>query len=319
MHNFQDICILFVFSLFLVGYWTYMNTTPLRYPGGKSIMTPFFVDLMQANNLNGVTYAEPYAGGAGTATNLLLSNNVDRILINDASICIYSFWRFLVEQNERFIDTVLETPVNLNNWRYFHNLVRTAAQPSFDLGFATFFLSRTNRSGILTAGPIGGSTEEKQETANYKIDCRFNKEDLIRRIAAIGQHSDRIEVSNLDAIDFLRALTPGNNLVYLDPPYFEQGKSLYLNYYGIHDHQILAEYLSNARDFEWILSYDNVEAIRNIYDDFELYEFSINYTAQRAKKGSELLTHSAGLVLPENLLIRRKTGNITLRQIHNNE
>ena len=278
-------------------------------------MTPFFIDLMQANNLNGVTYAEPYAGGAGTATNLLLNNNVERILINDASICIYSFWRFLVEQNERFIDTVLETPVNLDSWRHFHNLVRTADQPSFDLGFATFFLSRTNRSGILTAGPIGGSTEEKQEAANYKIDCRFNKEDLIKRIAAIGQYRNRIEVSNLDAIDFLRALTPGNNLVYLDPPYFEQGKSLYLNYYGIQDHKILAEYLSNARNFEWILSYDNVEAIRNIYDNFELYEFTISYTAQRAKKGSELLTHSANLIIPEDLVIRRKTGNITLSKI----
>ena len=218
MDNFQDICILFVFSLFLGGYWANMNTTPLRYPGGKSIMTPFFIDLMQANNLNGVTYAEPYAGGAGTATNLLLNNNVDRILINDASICIYSFWRSLVEQNERFIEAVFETPVNLDSWRHFHNLVRTAEHPSFELGFATFFLSRTNRSGILTAGPIGGSTEDKQETATYKIDCRFNKEDLIRRIAAIGQHRDQIEVSNLDAIDFLRALTPGNNLVYLDPP-----------------------------------------------------------------------------------------------------
>ena len=132
-------------------------------------MTPFFIDLMQANNLNGVTYAEPYAGGAGTATNLLLNNNVDRILINDASICIYSFWRYLIEQNERFIDTILETPVTLDSWRHFHNLVRTADQPSFDLGFATFFLSRTNRSGILTAGPIGGSTEEKQETAPFRL------------------------------------------------------------------------------------------------------------------------------------------------------
>lgn len=293
----------------------HMNTTPLRYPGGKSIMTPFFIDLLRANEMCGVTYAEPYAGGAGTATNLLMNNYVDRILINDASICIYSFWKYIKEENERFIDTIINTPVNLERWKYFHNLIRTAQDISFELGFATFFLSRTNRSGILTAGPIGGSSEEKQEKATYKIDCRFNKEDLIKRIIKIGERRADIEVSNLDAIDFLDTLNIGNNLVYLDPPYYEQGQSLYLNYYGARDHQILADYLNEAKNFKWVLSYDNVEAIRKIYDKFDLYEFTISYTAQQVKRGSELLTHSHELILPEDLTIRRKSSNITLNRI----
>lgn len=292
-----------------------MNTTPLRYPGGKSIMTPFFIDLLRVNDMRGVTYAEPYAGGAGTATNLLLNDNVDRILINDASICIYSFWKYIKEENERFIDAIINTPVNLEQWKHFHNLIRTTQDISFELGFATFFLSRTNRSGILTAGPIGGSSEEKQEKATYKIDCRFNKEDLIKRIARIGERSADIEVSNLDAIDFLQTLNIGNNLVYLDPPYFEQGKSLYLNYYGAEDHQVLANFLSEVQNFKWVLSYDNVEAIRTIYNKFDLYEFTISYTAQQVKRGSELLTHSPELILPEELSIRRKSSDITLNRV----
>lgn len=292
-----------------------MNTTPLRYPGGKSIMTPFFIDLLRVNDMRGVTYAEPYAGGAGTATNLLLNDNVDRILINDASICIYSFWKYIKEENERFIDSIINTPVNLEQWKHFHNLIRTAQDISFELGFATFFLSRTNRSGILTAGPIGGSSEEKQEKATYKIDCRFNKEDLIKRIARIGERSADIEVSNLDAIDFLQTLNIGNNLVYLDPPYFEQGKSLYLNYYGAEDHQVLANFLSEVQNFKWVLSYDNVEAIRTIYNKFDLYEFTISYTAQQVKRGSELLTHSPELILPEELSIRRKSSDIKLNRV----
>jgi DNA adenine methylase len=292
-----------------------MNTTPLRYPGGKSIMTPFFIDLLRVNDMRGVTYAEPYAGGAGTATNLLLNDNVDRILINDASICIYSFWKYIKEENERFIDSIINTPVNLEQWKHFHNLIRTAQDISFELGFATFFLSRTNRSGILTAGPIGGSSEEKQEKATYKIDCRFNKEDLIKRIARIGERSADIEVCNLDAIDFLQTLNIGNNLVYLDPPYFEQGKSLYLNYYGAEDHQVLANFLSEVQNFKWVLSYDNVEAIRTIYNKFDLYEFTISYTAQQVKRGSELLTHSPELILPEELSIRRKSSDITLNRV----
>ena len=292
-----------------------MNTTPLRYPGGKSIMTPFFIDLLRVNDMRGVTYAEPYAGGAGTATNLLLNDNVDRILINDASICIYSFWKYIKEENERFIDSIINTPVNLEQWKHFHNLIRTAQDISFELGFATFFLSRTNRSGILTAGPIGGSSEEKQEKATYKIDCRFNKEDLIKRIARIGERSADIEVSNLDAIDFLQTLNIGNNLVYLDPPYFEQGKSLYLTYYGAEDHQVLANFLSEVQNFKWVLSYDNVEAIRTIYNKFDLYEFTISYTAQQVKRGSELLTHSPELILPEELNIRRKSSDIKLNRV----
>ena len=278
-------------------------------------MTPFFIDLLRVNDMRGVTYAEPYAGGAGTATNLLLNDNVDRILINDASICIYSFWKYIKEENERFIDSIINTPVNLEQWKHFHNLIRTAQDISFELGFATFFLSRTNRSGILTAGPIGGSSEEKQEKSTYKIDCRFNKEDLIKRIARIGERSADIEVSNLDAIDFLQTLNIGNNLVYLDPPYFEQGKSLYLNYYGAEDHQVLANFLSEVQNFKWVLSYDNVEAIRTIYNKFDLYEFTISYTAQQVKRGSELLTHSPELILPEELSIRRKSSDIKLNRV----
>ena len=192
--------------------------------------------------------------------------------------------------------------------------------PSFELGFATFFLSRTNRSGILTAGPIGGATEEKQEAAAYKIDCRFNKSDLISRISKIGQCRTSIEVSNQDAIEFLKGLPSGTcNLVYLDPPYFKQGKSLYLNYYSKKDHKILSEYLSQADNFRWVLSYDNVNEIREFYKNFDLYEFQLSYTAQCVKRGSELLTHSEDLRIPSGIIVKRKRNSIILEKINSNE
>lgn len=292
------------------------NRTPLRYPGGKSVMTPFFIDLMKVNGLNGVSYAEPYAGGAGTAINLLLDGKVEHIFINDANVCIYSFWKYAIEESERFMETIEATPVDLKHWAYYHNLIKTAKKHSFELGFATFFLSRTNRSGILTAGPIGGATEEKQEKATYKIDCRYNKSDLISRIYEISRYKQDIEIFNKDAIDFLTSLPASNlNLVYLDPPYFNQGKSLYLNYYSSNDHRYLSEYLSKATNFRWVLSYDNVAELRNFYKDFDLYEFQLSYTAQRVKQGSELLTHSTDLIMPSKLIIKRKRNNIILRKI----
>ena len=210
-------------------------------------MTPFFIDLIRVNGLQGVSYAEPYAGGAGTAINLLLDGQVRRIYINDANIAIFSFWKYAINESERFIDKIEKTCIDLQNWQYYHNFIKNTQQPSFELGFAAFFLSRTNRSGILTAGPIGGKSQEKQEKATYKIDCRFNKQDLISRIHRISMYKENIVVSNDDAIDFLKSLpADNNNLVYLDPPYFKQGKSLYLNYYSADDHRVLSDYLYNT-------------------------------------------------------------------------
>lgn len=272
-----------------------MNTTPLRYPGGKSVMSSFFEELIKVNSLKNVIYSEPYAGGAGAAINLLLNNSVDSIRINDASIGIFSFWNSLINEGERFLDKVYQTDVTLKEWQSQRIIFKKSKAPSFDLAFATFFLSRTNRSGILAAGPIGGQDEKTQQNAKYKIDCRFNKIDLIERLQKVIARRDKIFVSNFDALFFLKQIRDDNSFVYLDPPYFAQGKALYLNYYQYEDHVMLANFLRNSAKFNWVLSYDSVPKILELYSDFPLYEFVLNYTAQDSKKGAELLTHSSGI------------------------
>lgn len=285
------------------------NITPLRYPGGKTIMTPLFIDILSINNMSGCTYAEPYAGGAGAAINLLLENHVNRIMINDANIAIYSFWKFLKEDNERFVDDVLTCTVDLNTWRKMKNIFLSSKYPSYELAFATFFLSRTNRSGILNAGPIGGSSEMAQEKATYKIDCRFNKNDLANRIKEIGNRKNDIFVSNKDALKFLKDLRKSKYFIYLDPPYFEKGEYLYMSYYKVKDHRELSEYLKNTTKFSWVLSYDDNDEIKKMYSTFDLYHFPLRYTAQNVKTGWELLCHSSNLRMPNPLVIRRKGKN----------
>lgn len=293
-----------------------MNSTPLRYPGGKSIMTPFFMDLLLANPMKRVVYAEPYAGGAGTAINLLLNGIADSILINDANVAVYSFWHYLLECKDDFINKVLETHITIDEWLKQKDILKNSTMPSFELGFATFFLSRTNRSGILTAGPIGGNTSQKQYAAKYKLDCRFNKTDLCARLEQIGAMANRITVSNFDAITFLDNIGHNDDvIVYLDPPYYVNGRSLYMNYYTHNNHVELSNYLREANDFKWVLSYDNVPEIRELYEGFNLYRFDLKYTAQGIKTGSELLTHSRNIVLPMDISIRRSTGNIILERI----
>lgn len=269
-------------------------------------MTPFFIDLFKTNDMSDITYAEPYAGGAGAAINLLLGGYVSRILINDSSVSIYSFWKYVKEENQQFIDAILDCDVTLEEWKKMHAIVKDRRTPSFELAFATFFLSRTNRSGILNAGPIGGSSQGQQDKATYKIDCRFNKEDLAKRVEDIGKKKSHIVVTNKDAIKFLKDLKGKNLFVYLDPPYYEKGKSLYLDYYEHSDHRILADYLRSTSKFQWILSYDCVKEIRKMYSDFDLYTFDLSYTAQKVKIGKELLTHSQNLVMPTSMNITRK-------------
>ncbi len=291
-----------------------MNNTPLRYPGGKSVMTPFFKNILQENNLGRVIYAEAYAGGAGTAINLLLENCVEGIKINDAAIGIFSFWFYLLKESDRFLDLFDKIDINLKEWQLQRKIFKQSAYPCFELGFATFYLSRTNRSGILNAGPIGGQDPDSQDAASYKIDCRFNKPTLRNKLEKIIALKQKIEVTNLDALRFLKAL-PDNTIAYLDPPYYDQGKALYLNYYKHKDHLELSRYLEFEARFKWVLSYDNIEAIRRMYVEFPLYTFHLPYNAQDRKIGSELLTHSDDIRLPTPLVIKRNKHSIIIDKI----
>jgi DNA adenine methylase len=292
-----------------------MNNTPLRYPGGKSLISPFFVELIESNSLQDIAYAEPYAGGAGAAINLLLDGKVREIKINDACVGIYSFWYYLINECDKFLKLVLNTEVSLEQWQKQRLIFKTENIPSLELGFAVFFLSRTNRSGILWAGPIGGQNWNNQSTANYKLDCRYNKPNLLKKLEKIIEKRDKISVFNDDALTFLSKVRDKNTLVYLDPPYYKQGKALYLNYYKHDDHVELARVLQKENMFRWILSYDNVEPIRELYSSFDLYEFDLCYTAQGIKLGNELLTHSKDLTLPVASKIKRKSKNIPINPI----
>lgn len=291
-------------------------TSPLRYPGGKSILTDFFDNFSQSNFENGVIYAEPYCGGAGAATNLLLEDKVEKILLNDADPNIYSFWFSLKNYGEQFLNLFDNVNVTLDEWYrqkeinqrdFVHEEVEI-----LEKGFSTFFLNRCNRSGILKAGPIGGKSPDSQNSANYKIDARFNKPILRTKLEKIINLSERIRISNMDALDFLRGLEELNNeellklFVYLDPPYYDQGSGLYLNYYTNDNHEELSRYLSRqANNFKWVLSYDNVSSIRELYNDFQQYTFYLNYSAQHSKLGSELLIHCRNSVLPEDMVIKK--------------
>jgi DNA adenine methylase len=266
--------------------------SPLRYPGGKTFLFPFFDKVMKGNQLKNTTYVEPFAGGAGAALALLFLEKVDSIVINDYDRAIYSFWKSAIHHTEKFIDKVCLTPVTIEEWRKQKEIYNNPKSKQFDLGFATFFLNRTNISGILNGGPIGGVNQ----TGKWKIDARFNKEKLIEKIIQLSSYKNRIFVYNKDGVDLINEyLNKKNVFIYLDPPYYEKGATLYLKHYQKSDHKTLADQLNKNPDSFWLLTYDNKKEIRSLYENRRIINFSLNYNAYKSRVGKEIMVVSDAL------------------------
>ncbi|WP_025090298.1 DNA adenine methylase [Brucella intermedia] len=278
-----------------------ITASPLRYPGGKSSLLPMVSELLRINGLSQQPYAEPYAGGCGLALDLLFGGHVSEIHINDVDPSIWSFWHSVLFQTVELVDMIEKTPVTVEEWQKQKEIQAAPSKAdTLSLGFATFFLNRTNRSGIIKgAGMIGGI----QQNGNYKIDCRYNKSNLIRRILRISKYKELIFLTNMDALDFMLnkdGAIPAETFFCIDPPYFNKGSSLYTSFYGPSDHAGVADLVMKL-DHPWIVTYDNVQEVRDLYPDQKKYAFNINYSVQTKRVGNELLIASKHVTIPDSL------------------
>jgi DNA adenine methylase len=263
--------------------------SPLRYPGGKSCLSDFITQTIKLNNIQECTYVEPYAGGAGAALTMLFLEKVDNILINDLDRAIYSFWRAALNQTEALVERIMNAKLTITEWNNQREIYRSKTSSQLDLAFATFYMNRTNRSGIIEGGPIGGAGQK----GKWFIDARFNKEDLIERIRNIASYRSRIKVTNKDGIELLKEIHKHkNHFTYLDPPYYIKGSSLYLNHYQENSHVALAKFLNSHNNFYWMLTYDNVPEIKTLYQERKNFEFDLQYHVDLPKLGKELLVTS---------------------------
>ena len=264
-----------------------MNRSPLRYPGGKSKISKFVAELIRNAGQKEV-YIEPFAGGAGVALDLLLTEKVQNIVINDYDKAIYSFWRAVLNETDALVNKIENTAVTIEEWNTQKDIyINQNKKYSLELAFATFFLNRTNRSGILKAGPIGG----KKQDGNYSIDARYNKKELISRIECIAKEKKRIKLYNKDIISFIDGVISQYNdaFVYFDPPYYNKGPELYRNYFNDKDHKKLAEIIQSDVKCEWIVTYDLADEIIDLYSECEKRKFDINYSAVNGRRKSEIL------------------------------
>lgn len=266
-----------------------MYYSPLRYPGGKGKLAPFMEVMIDKMGLRGGTYIEPFAGGAGIALELLDKGVVSSIVINDWDKAIASFWQAVTKEPDRFIEKIRNTPISVDEWKKQKDIYeKNNNKCSFELGFAAFYLNRTNRSGIIKGGIIGGM----EQNGMWGISARFNKENLIKRIELIKRHRNNIHVYNKDVLSFITNYLPkyeSNAFIYFDPPYFNKGKELYKNFFCYDDHKNIEKYISEHVKCKWMITYDYTDEITKIYDGYVLRQFDLNYSAGAVRKASELM------------------------------
>lgn len=275
--------------------------SPLRYPGGKNKLTELVKQILDNNQMNNsITYIEPYAGGASVALNLLISNRVKKIIINDKDRSIYAFWYCVLNYAEELCELIMDTEITIDEWFIQKEIQNNKNDVDLlSLGFSTLFLNRTNRSGILKAGVIGGINQN----GNYKLDCRFNKEELVKKIKLISTYKKKIKLYNLDTLELINTVVIGSkskNFIFFDPPYYKKGASLYMNFYNHDDHVELSKKIMRLRKHNWIVTYDLVDEILSMYNSFEKRIYNLQYSAQRRYKGSEVIFFSKNINAPNN-------------------
>lgn len=280
-----------------------MPTTPspLRYPGGKTKLYEYVRSVIEANNLLGETYIEPFAGGAGLALKLLLNGDVKRIVINDLDPAIYSFWHAVLNHTDELCEFIMNVPVTPSEWDRQHDIyINRATHSQLELAQATLFLNRTNVSGVITGGMIGG----RKQSSQYSIDVRFNKNELIKKIKKIASYSSKIDLYNLDANNLLNPNVLGHYykaFINFDPPYVGKGGELYKNSFTENDHRILRDNIAKCRR-KWIVTYDVCDLVAELYSNFRGSTIDIYYSANGAKKAKEYIFFSNNLIIPNTSL-----------------
>lgn len=293
-----------------------MYYSPLRYPGGKGRLAPFMKIIIEKTGHFGGTYIEPFAGGAGIAIDLLLNDIVSEIVINDFDKGIYSFWRAILTETERFIEDINNASLNISEWEHQHGVYLTQQNKySYELGFATFYLNRTNRSGIIKGGVIGG----KKQSGKWTMEVRFNKEHLIERICEIAMRKHQIHLYNKDINSFLLNYAPkysDNTLIYFDPPYYEKGRELYMNFLQHKDHVRIKSEIERLKKVDWVITYDDCPEILELYHDHICKRINWSYSAAIKRAVNEIVIFRRAGMIPTGRELHTNKIHTALWDIH---
>lgn len=283
--------------------------SPLRYPGGKVKVVNFMKLVLLRNQLVGKEYVEPYAGGASVALALLYEEYASHVHINDLNRSVHAFWHAVLNDTERLCQRIHDSRPSMREWRRQRSVQSDPDADSLSLGFSTFFLNRTNRSGIITGGVIGG----REQTGAWKIDARYNIAALTRRIEKVARYRNRITLTRHDGAFYLRSVLPklpADAFCYLDPPYYVKGAHLYEHFYAHEHHAEIARLVRRLRQ-RWLVSYDAAPRLLSLYAGVPRIRYDLSYSATDRYRGAEVMFFGPGLVPPKV----KSPANIRARQV----
>lgn len=258
-----------------------ISTSPLRYPGSKQKFCSTLYEIMRANNLKPSLFIEPFAGGASVSLFMLQHNYVEKIALIEKDPLVASFWHTVFFNSEWLIKEIKKLNISLEEWHYFKKYKPRTKKTQ---ALKCLFLNRTNFSGILKAGPIGG----QKQISEYKINCRFNKNAIIEKIKILSQYKDRVlfvdEGDYRDSLDKRKKYINESTFIYFDPPYVNKAKDLYNFYFKEQDHLNLKKLIKSLNSY-WLLSYDYEPPLSDLYKNFAQYGFfDIRYTTSSNKE-----------------------------------
>lgn len=270
--------------------------SPLRYPGGKAKVANFLKILLLENGLTGADYVEPYAGGASVALSLLFEDYVSTVQVNDLNTGVHAFWQAALHETDAFCGLIEKAPLTVEEWRRQRVLAFGDTVSPLERGFATFYLNRTNRSGIISGGVIGGL----DQTGPWKIDARFPRDELVRRVRKAARFRTRITVTQRDTLALLTETTGehGRRFYFLDPPYYAKGERLYDNFYDHDDHVAIRQAVGMLQQ-PWAVSYDAAPEIMRMYAAYPSLRYSLSYSASTRHLGAEVMFLAPQLAVPE--------------------
>lgn len=145
---------------------------------------------------------------------------------------------------------------------------------------------------------VGGLNQQ----GAYKIDARFNKVGLIKKIRAIAARKEQIILSNMDAQELIKSnyLERFNDaFINFDPPYVNKGYQLYKNAFTEEDHGSLSQEIATLTNQQWIVTYDICPLVTDLYKNYRCSYLDVTYSVNRNKKAKEYIFFSNTLCLPD--------------------
>jgi len=262
------------------------NTSPLRYPGGKTRACKKLDEILNANfNMKLFnTVVSPFFGG-GSFEFYLQNKYKLNIICNDKFTPLYNFWNickdnFKKEELCKSLYNVVNDTTKEKFIQYRNDIMKE--KDELIKAYYYFIINRCSFSGATLSGGFSLEASKKRFTKS-SID-RLKSLDL-----------SKLQIYNKDVSEFMSTINIelSSSLVFLDPPYYlDKGSNLYGKDGDMHedfDHETLFNILSKNANMKWLMTYNNCDYIKNLYKNYEIIDINWKYGMNKTKKSSEIV------------------------------